>query len=171
VGDGRRLRMMDRWNKCLHESAHSVARQLLLGDLGETGIVRKGFSFSHPIERKRLVEMSRERLAKTAVVVAAGIVAENELCSDVGMKDRAVAEDVRQWEAIQRIGGFSDEEMSTFWDEATEIVRAHEGVIRRVAIELDRKNKLTGEQVSRLIESAGTTRQRTSARQGGEWTR
>ena len=148
--------MMDRWNTCLHESAHSVARQLLLGDLHETGVMRRGNSYSYPVERKPFDEMSRERLGKTAVVVAAGMVAE-ELCSDVGMKDRAGTRDRRQWEAIQQVGGFSDEETGIFLAKATEIVGGYAKVIRRAAIELDRRNKLTGELVSRLIESTGTT--------------
>jgi hypothetical protein len=137
----------------LHESAHSVARQLLLGDLRETGVERRGASYSYPVGRRPFDQMSRERLGKTAVVVAAGMVAEEVLCSDIGMKDQAIADDVRQWEGIQRIGGFSDEEMGKFRDEATEIVHVYDVAIRRVATELDRRKELTGEQVSRLIES------------------
>jgi hypothetical protein len=88
-------------------------------------------------------------------VVAAGVVAETELCSRVGDQDHAVADDMRQWEGIQRLGGFSDEEMETFMREATEIVRAQKGAIRKVAIELDRRRRLTGEQVTRIIETHG----------------
>ena len=78
-----------------------------------------------------------------------------ELCSRVGDQDHAVADDMRQWESIQRLGSFSDEEMETFMREATEIVRAQEGVIRKVALELDRRRRLTGEQVTRIIETHG----------------
>ena len=58
---------------------------------------------------------------------------------------------MQQWEGIRRLGGFSDEEMETFMQEATEIVRAHERVIRKVALELDRRHRLTGEEVTRLM--------------------
>jgi hypothetical protein len=150
-------------NICLHESGHSVARQLLLGDLRETVVERRGTSYAYPVERRPFSEMSKERLGKTAVVVAAGLVVEKELCSDIGMKDRAVADDIRQWEGIQRIGEFTDEEMDVFWDKAIEIVHVYEGAIRRVALELDRRKKLTGAQVSRLIESAKTTKAETDS--------
>jgi hypothetical protein len=95
--------------------------------------------------------MDRDELAKIAVVVAAGVFAETELCSRIGDQDNAVAGDMRQWEGIRRLGSFSDEEMETFMQEATEIVRAQEGVIRKVALELDRRHRLTGEQVTRII--------------------
>ena len=163
MGDSRRLRDIERRNTCLHEAGHSVARQLLLGDLGETGLGYKSPSYSYPVERRPFSEMTKERLGKTAVVVAAGLVVEEAWCIDTGMKDQMVTGDMQQWEAVQQIGGFSDEEMGAFWDKATEIVRVYEGVIRRVALELDRRKKLTGEQVSRLIESAKTTKRRTLA--------
>ncbi len=99
--------------------------------------------------------MDRDEWAKIAVVVAAGVLAENELCSRVGDQNHAVEDDMRQWEGIQRLGGFSDEEMETFMRETTEIVRAQERAIRRVALELDRRRRLTGEQVTRIIETHG----------------
>jgi hypothetical protein len=153
VGDRKRIKEMDRRNTCLHESAHSVVRQLKIGNLHEVGVERRGPSYSYPVERKPFDEMDRDKLAKIAVVVAAGVVAETELCSRVGDQDHAVADDMRQWEGIQRLGGFSDEEMETFMREATEIVRAQKGAIRKVAIELDRRRRLTGEQVTRIIET------------------
>jgi hypothetical protein len=155
TGDMKRIRMMDRRNTCLHESAHSVARQLLIGDLAEVAVVKNGPSYSYPVERKPLDTMDRDELAKIAVVVAAGLFAEAELCSEVGDKERAVADDIRQWEGIRGICGFSDEEMAAFWEKTERIMRAHENVIRRMAIELDRRRKLTGEQVSRLMEKYG----------------
>jgi hypothetical protein len=128
---------------------------LKIGNLHEVGVERRGPSYSYPVERKPFDEMDRDELAKIAVVVAAGVVAEAELCSRVGDRDHAVADDMRQWEGIQRLGSFSDEEMETFMREATEIVRAQEGVIRKVALELDRRRRLTGEQVTRIIETHG----------------
>ena len=151
MGDRKRIKEMDRRNTCLHESAHSVVRQLKIGNLREVGVERRGTSYSYPVERKPFDEMDREELAKIAVVVAAGIFAETELCGRIGDQDHAVADDMRQWEGIRRLGGFSDEEMETFMQEATEIVRTQEGVIRKVALELDRKHRLTGEQVTRII--------------------
>ncbi len=145
---------LSRVDTCLHESAHSIARQLLIGDLGEVGIKNWG-AYSYPVERKPFKEIDADMLAKTAVVVAAGIVAERTLCSDVGnrsIKEYAISDDVRQFEGIQWIVGFSDEEMEAFEREAAEIVRAHETAIRKTATELNRRNKLTGEQVTRLME-------------------
>jgi hypothetical protein len=139
---------------CLHESAHSVVRQLLIGDLGEMGFKKWG-AYSYPVERRPLDEMSVEKLAKIAVIVEAGIVAERRLCSDIGnesIKAYAISEDVRQREGIQRIAGFSDEQMAVFAQEAAELVEVRETAIRKTATELNRRNKLTGNQVSRLIE-------------------
>jgi hypothetical protein len=151
VGDQKRIKEMDRRNTCLHESAHSVVRQLKIGNLHEVGVVRRGTSYSYPAERKPLDEMDRDELAKIAVVVAAGVFAEAELCSRIGDQDNAVADDERQLDGIRRIGGFSNEQMETFMQEAAEIVRAQDGVIRKVALELDRRHRLTGEQVTRII--------------------
>jgi hypothetical protein len=151
VGDRKRLKEMDRRNTCLHESAHSVVRQLTIGDLHEVRVVRGGESYSYPAERKPFDEMDRNELAKLAPSLAAGIFAEAELCSRVGDQDSALADDMRQWEGIRRFGGFSDEEMEAFMQEAAETVRANEGVIRKVALELDRRHRLMGEQVTRII--------------------
>lgn len=151
MGDRKRIKEMDRRNTCLHESAHSVVRQLKIGNLHEVGVERRGTSYSYPVERKPFDEMDRDELAQIAVVVAAGIFAEVELCSRIGDQDNAVADDIRQWEGIRRLGGFSDEEMEAFKQEAIEIVRAQERVIRKVALELDRRHRLTGEQVTRII--------------------
>jgi hypothetical protein len=97
--------------------------------------------------------MGREELSKIAVIVAAGMVAEYELCSDVGTaKNFVLADDVRRLECIQRIAGFSDEEMEAFKDEAKALVETCEPVIRKVATELNRRHKLSGEQVMRLID-------------------
>jgi hypothetical protein len=157
VGDQKRLRQMDRRNTCLHESAHSVVRQLKIGNLAEVGVVRRGASYSHPAERRPFNEMSREELAKVAVVVAAGIFAESELCYRVGDQEHAVEDDKRQWEGIQRLGEFSDEKMQAFRDEAAALVRSQESAIQVVARELDRRRRLTGEQVTRLMK-VGTAR-------------
>jgi hypothetical protein len=143
-----------RLDSCLHESAHSVVRQILIGDLGEMGIKKWG-AYSYPVERRPLDEMRVEKLAKIAVIVEAGIFAERRLCSDIGnesIKEYAISDDVRQRERIQRIAGFSDEQMTVFAQEAAELVEAHETAIRKTATELNRRNKLTGKQVSRLIE-------------------
>jgi hypothetical protein len=129
-----------------------VAQQLLLGNLGETGI-KKRLAYAYPVVRRPLTEIGKEELSKIAVLAAAGIVAEYGLCSDVGVaKDFAVADDVRQLKGIQRIAGFSDEEMEAFKDEAKALVETYEPVIRKVATELNRRNKLSGEQVMRLID-------------------
>ncbi len=162
MGDQKRIRQMDRRNTCLHESAHSVVRQLKIGNLGEVGVQRREKSYSYPLERKPLDEMDRDELAKVAVVVAAGIFAEDELCHRIGDQNRAVADDLRQWEGIKRLGDFSDEEMEKFMQEATEIVRAQERVIRKMASELDRRQRLTGEQVTRIIETHGASRKEES---------
>ncbi len=151
MGDKKRIKEMDRRNTCLHESAHSLVRQLKIGNLHEVGVERRGTSYSYPVERKPLDEMDRDELAKIAVVVAAGVFAEAELCSRIGDQGNAIADDLRQWEDIRRIGGFSDEDMEKFMQEATEIVRAQEGVIRKVALELDRRHRLTGEQMTEII--------------------
>jgi hypothetical protein len=143
-----------RVDQCLHESAHGIARQLLIGDLGEMGIKKWG-AYSYPAERRPLDEMDTDRLAKIAVVVAAGMVAERTLCNGLGnesIKEHAVSDDVRQLKGIQRIAGFSDEQMEVFEREAAGIVRSHETAIRKTATELNRRNKLTGEQVARLME-------------------
>lgn len=151
MGDAKRIKEMDLRNACLHEAAHSVARQVLIGDLGETAVVKKGVSYSYPIERKPLGEMGREHLSRIAVIAAAGITAEEELCKRVGDQAGAIADDVRQIDGIQRIGGFSDEEMREFRDEAEELVRAHEVVIKKIAGELRRSEKLSGERVSEIV--------------------
>jgi hypothetical protein len=143
-----------RLDACLHESAHSVARQLLIGDLGEMGF-KKSAAYSYPVVRKPFNEISPEELAKIAVVVEAGIVAEQTLCSDIGnesIKEYAISDDVRQLKGIQRIAGFSDEQMEAFAREAAELVETHETVIRKAATELNRRNKLNGEQVLQLME-------------------
>src|SRR5215212_1085206 len=145
---------MGRVDDCLHESAHSVVRQLLIGDLGEMGF-RKRVAYSYPVERKPFDEMSRSKLEKIAVVVAAGIVAEESLCSDVGnksLKAFAISDDEAQLDAIQRICGFSAEEMRAFHDEARVLVEAHETTIRKVATEMNRRNKLYGKNVTQLME-------------------
>jgi len=138
----------------LHEAAHSVVRQLVIGDLGEVGI-KKRRAYSYPVERRPLDGLDADTLAKIVVIVEAGIVAERTLCSGIGnesLLEYAISDDVRQREGIQRIASFSDEQMATFAQEAAELVRGHETVIRKVATELNRRNKLTGEQVFRLIE-------------------
>ena len=144
-----------RVDNSLHESAHSVVRQLLIGDLGEMGLKQWG-AYSYPVERRPFDEMDPERLGKIAVVVEAGIVAERTLCSDIGnegLKEHAVSDDARQLAGIQRIAGFSDEQMEAFAQQAAELVKAHETAIRKVATELNRRNKLNGEQVTRLMET------------------
>jgi hypothetical protein len=151
MGDQKRIKEMDRRNTCLHESAQSVGRQIKIGNLHEVGVVRRGMSYSYPVERRPFDEMDRDELAQIAVVVAAGVFAEAEMGSRIGDQYNAVADDIRKWEGIRRLGSFSDEEMEAFMQEATEIVRAQEGVIRKVALELDRRHKLTGEQVTRLM--------------------
>jgi hypothetical protein len=101
---------MRRVDSCLHESAHSVVRQLLIGDLGEMGFMKRG-AYSYPVERKPFGEMSRSKLEKLAVVIAAGLAAEESLCSNVGnksLKEFAIS-DEKQLGAIQRICGFSAE--------------------------------------------------------------
>ena len=116
---------------------------------------KKRAAYSYPVERKPFDEMGAEKLAKIAVVVAAGMVAERTLCGDVGnksSKEHAISDDVRQLKGVQRIAGFSDEQMKEFECEAAEIVRRHETAIRKTATELNRRNKLTGEQVARLME-------------------
>jgi hypothetical protein len=97
--------------------------------LGETGLKKK-LAYSYPVERKPLDSMSKERLAKIAIIVAGGIVAEERLCGDTGIpKHLAVMDDVRQLNGIQEIAGFSDEEMNAFMQEASELVDAYEPVI------------------------------------------
>ena len=145
---------MGRVDESLHESAHSVVRQLLIGDLGEMGF-KKRLAYSYPIERRPLDEMDRDRLAKTAVVVAAGIIAEQKLCSAVGnesIKEYAISNDVRQLNGIQKIAGFSDEDMEGFTQEAKTLVARHETAIRKIATERNRRNKLNGQQVMQLME-------------------
>lgn len=99
--------------------------------------------------------MSKSKLEKIAVIVAAGIVAEESLCSDVGnraIKEFAISDDKKQLDGIQRIGGFSTEEMQAFHDEARMLVENYESTIRKVATEMNRRNKLSGEQVTQLME-------------------
>lgn len=156
MGDAKRIREMEFRNACLHEAAHSVVRQLVLGNLGVTGVEERGSSYSYPVECKPLVELERSELSKVAMVVAAGIFAEDELCKKIGNQNEAVSDDIRQWEGIRRIGDFSKEEMKTLGQEASRLVREHEKAVRKVALELDRKRKLTGEQVSWIIKASGT---------------
>jgi hypothetical protein len=59
---------------------------------------------------------------------------------------------VRQLEGIQRIAEFSNEQMERFAQEAAELVRSYETAIRKTATELNRRNRLNGEQVTRLLE-------------------
>lgn len=146
--------MGQRIDSCLHESAHSVVRQLLIGDLKEMGF-KKRAAYSYPVERRPFDEIGREKLGKIAVVVQAGIIAERRLCSDLGnesLKEYAISDDVRQLKGIQRIAEFSDEQMEAFKLEAAELVEAHETAIRETATELNRRSKLSGEQVLRLME-------------------
>ncbi len=145
--------MGERLNFCLHESAHSVARQLIIGDLGQVGL-KKRYAYYYPIERRPYCELSKEELTKIAVVVAAGIAAEYGLCSSGlgASKERAVSDDLMQFKEIQRICSFSNEEMQAFVEEACGIIESYETVIRKVATELNRKTKLTGEQVTQLME-------------------
>jgi hypothetical protein len=146
--------MGQRIDSCLHESAHSVVRQLLIGDLKETGL-KKRLAYSYPMERRPLVEIDREKLGKIAVFLEAGIIAERRLCSDLGnesLKEYAISDDVRQLKGIQRIAEFSDEQMEAFKREAAELVEAYEMAIRKTATELNRRGKLSGEQVLRLME-------------------
>jgi hypothetical protein len=80
------------------------------------GFNRSG-AYSYPVERRPFREISPEQLAKIAVVVEAGIVAERTLCSDIGnesIKEYAISDDVRQLKGIQRIAGFSDQQMEAF---------------------------------------------------------
>jgi hypothetical protein len=143
-----------RLDACLHESAHSVARQVLLGNLGEMGL-KKQLAYSYPEKRRLFGEMTSEELAKIVVIVQAGIVAERTLCGSTGnesTKQYAISDDVRQLEGIQRIAGFSDEQMEGFAQEAAELVRSYETAIRKTATELNRRNRLNGEQVTRLLE-------------------
>lgn len=150
----RGIELIGRVDSCLHESTHSVIRQLLIGDLGEMGFMKRG-ACSYPVERKPFDEMSSSKLEKLAVVVAAGIVAEESLCSDVGnrsLKEFAISDDEKQLDAIQRICGFSAEGTQAFHDEARVLVEAHETIIRKVATEMNRRNKLSGEKVTQLME-------------------
>ena len=143
-----------RLDACLHESAHSIARQVLLGNLGEMGLKKRG-AYSYPVNRRPLDEMSNVELAKIAVIVQAAIVAERTLCGSTGnesTKQHAISDDVRQLEGIQQIAGFSDEQMQGFAQEAAELVRSYETAIRKTATELNRRNRLNGEQVTRLLE-------------------
>jgi hypothetical protein len=106
-----------------------MVRQLLIGDLGEMGF-KKRVAYSYPVERKPFNEMSKSKLEKIAVIVAAGIVAEESLCSDVGnraLKEFAISDDKKQLDGIQRIGGFSTEEMQAFHDEARMLVQIFPG--------------------------------------------
>ncbi len=147
-------RFGSRLDGCLHESAHGVVRQLLVGDLGEMGIKTWG-AYAYPTERRPFTEMDAGRLAKIAVVVEAGIVAERRLCGSSGnesIKEHAISDDVRQRDGIKRIAGFSDEQMEGFAREAAELVETYETAIRKTATELNRRSKLTGEQVARIIE-------------------
>ncbi len=131
-----------------------MVRQLLIGDLGEMGFMKRG-AYSYPVERKPFDEMSRSKLEKLAVVVAAGIVAEESLCSAVGnkpLKEFAISDDEKQLDAIQRICGFSAEEMQAFYDEARVLIEAYETTIRNLATEMNRRNKLSGEKVRQLME-------------------
>ena len=109
-----------RLDSCLHESAHSIARQVLLGNLGEMGL-KKRRAYSYPVNRRPLDEMTSEELAKIAVIV-------------------------------QQIAGFSNEQMQGFAQEAAELVQSYETAIRKTATELNRRNRLNGEQVTRLLE-------------------
>jgi hypothetical protein len=115
--------------------------------------IKKRLAYSYPVVRRPLNEIGKEELSKIAVIAAAGIVAEYKLCNDVGTaKDQATADDVRQFKGIQRVARFSDEEMEAFKDEAKALVETYEPVIRKVATELNRRNKLSGEHVMRLID-------------------
>ena len=57
---------MGRVDECLHESAHSVVRQLLIGNLGEMGF-KKRAAYSYPVERKPFDEMSKSKLEKIGI--------------------------------------------------------------------------------------------------------
>ncbi len=144
-------RQDSRIDACLHESAHGVVRQLLIGDLGQMGF-KKRAAYSYPVERKPFNEMDRHRLSKIAVVIAAGIVAEERLCGGSGVGDYAISDDTRQLGVIQRIAGFTDDEMEGFNAEARRLVESYETAIRKVAKELNRQNRLSGEKVTPLIE-------------------
>jgi alpha-ketoglutarate-dependent taurine dioxygenase len=71
------------------------------------------------------------------------------------LKAFAISDDEKQLAGIQRIGKFSAEEMQAFHEEARALVEAHETTIRKVATEMNRRNKLSGEKVTQLMEKHG----------------
>jgi hypothetical protein len=56
--------------------------------------------------------------------------------------------------------------MRAFHNEARVLVEAHETTIRKVATEMNRRNKLSGEKVTQLMEKHGWTGRPLKARRG-----
>lgn len=155
--------MGDRLNNCKHEAAHSVVRQILLGDLHET-CMKRGNAYTSSADSTSFTDMSRGHLAKIVVIAQAGIVAEYELCDEVEVsKEWATADDVDLLKAIQIFAGFTEAEMSGFRQQARDMVAEHERAIRKVAKELNIKKKLSGSQVSKLMAQVAAREARKAA--------
>jgi hypothetical protein len=136
----------------LHEAGHGLARQSLLGDLTKVWVNDKGGGKSeHPrIENQN--ELDREYLAKTAIIIFVGIYVELDLVPPHPLVDRVIAADYGQARTVQKLGGFSDEEMEDFKRQAREFIATHEKEIRAVAKLLNLRGRLSGEQVKKIVE-------------------
>ena len=138
----------------LHEAGHSIARQSLLGDLTKVWVNDKaGGKSEHPrIENPN--KLDREYLVKTSITIFVGVYVELDLAPPHPQVDMVLAADYGQARTVQRIGGFSDEEMEDFKRQAREFTAAHEEEIRAVAKQLNLRRRLSGGQVAKIAERA-----------------
>ncbi|MDP9439268.1 MAG: hypothetical protein M3P49_11060 [Actinomycetota bacterium] len=139
----------------LHEAAHSVVRQTLIGNLTRVWVNDKGEGKSEypPIDHATL---SRDELAATAVVILAGVHAERRLIPAHQLTEAVIKADLAQARTATRLGGFSDDEMKALDEQAGRFVTEHEPSIRTVAKRLNLCGRLRGAQVSEIMARTST---------------
>ena len=137
----------------MHEAAHSLARQELVGDLMKVWVNDKGGGKSEhpPID---IGTLSGQQLADLAVIIFAGVHGERELVPKHALTEQIIALDYQQARQVQKYGEFSDEKMEELKQIAREFVLAHEKKIRAVAKELNLRGRLRGEQVNKIAARA-----------------
>lgn len=134
----------------LHEAAHSVARQSLIGNLTRVWVNDKGGGKSeHPLTD--LTTISQDELAATAVIIFTGVHAERRLIAAHKLTEVVSALDLEQARTVARVGGFSEDEMRALVEKAGCFVDEHEAEIRTVAKRLNLCGRLRGAQVSEIM--------------------
>lgn len=142
-----------RSSAALHEAAHALVRQELMGDLKRVRVNDKGAGKSEhrPVD---LSTLSGQQLANLALIIFAGVHVEKELIPEHALSEWVIALDIEQAQKVQRWGQFSDEKMEELKEDAREIVLAREREIHAVARELNLRGRLSGEQVTEIAARA-----------------